>query len=385
MADSPLQLGGDGEDDQPNGNEQRCTVLQEALSHLLDSVDELVLHIDSWGSIRYANGSIKRILDYAPEMVVGESIDTLLGDDENLDPDETVLSSDATIDYLLDEDADDVVVAFEGREGEVVPCRLSKTILGDENGEIDSFICVANPLDERQIHEARLQRRTEQTELLNQIVRHDIRNDANVITESVRRLGQMFDGDEETRQLLTQIEDGANRIVDLTERVRDLMQALEELNRDRKPVHLGDVLLEELAYGSTIGEGASVELEGDPPDVEVFANEMLSSVFRNLVSNAIEHHDGDDPSVTVSTSGGDETVTVRIADDGPGLPASVSEALSEDGVDLEQFGTTSFGLYIVQTLVERYGGDITAEANDPRGTVFHVTLERVDGSDATEE
>ena len=63
------------------------------------------------------------------------------------------------------------------------------------------------------------------------------------------------------------------------------------------------------------------------------------------------------------------TVVVRIADDGPGLPAAVRKALFKP---LEG-AVSGQGLAIVRELVERNGGTIRVEPTG-RGTTFVVTL-----------
>jgi len=55
------------------------------------------------------------------------------------------------------------------------------------------------------------------------------------------------------------------------------------------------------------------------PDT-VLANEMLASVFRNLLNNAVQHNDTDAPEVTVTCEETDDRIRVRVADNGPGVP-----------------------------------------------------------------
>jgi signal transduction histidine kinase len=119
---------------------------------------------------------------------------------------------------------------------------------------------------------------------------------------------------------------------------------------------------------------ALVHIEGTIPDGEVLADEMLESVFRNLLKNAIQHNDAEVPEVTVSATEGEETVTVRIADNGPGISDERTEKIFEQGeMGLDSEGT-GLGLYLVETLVDRYGGDVYVEDNDPTGAVFVVEL-----------
>jgi signal transduction histidine kinase len=62
---------------------------------------------------------------------------------------------------------------------------------------------------------------------------------------------------------------------------------------------------------------AAITVEGAIPQCSIMANDMLDSVFRNLLTNAIQHNDKEVPEVRVTAFQEDETVEVRIADNGP--------------------------------------------------------------------
>jgi signal transduction histidine kinase len=119
----------------------------------------------------------------------------------------------------------------------------------------------------------------------------------------------------------------------------------------------------------------------DVPDVTVRANDLLASVFRNLLNNAVQHSDRDDPTVTVSADllRGDHRVRVRVADDGPGIPPErEKEVFGKGEKGLDSTGT-GLGLYLVESLVDQYGGEVWIESNDPRGTVVVVELQVAEG------
>lgn len=84
------------------------------------------------------------------------------------------------------------------------------------------------------------------------------------------------------------------------------------------------------------------------------------------------------PEVAVRVETTAETVTVHVADNGPGTPHDEREEL----FDLELERQHRFGLYLARTLVSYYGGEITVSDNEPRGTVMSVELQRVDGPSA---
>lgn len=111
------------------------------------------------------------------------------------------------------------------------------------------------------------------------------------------------------------------------------------------------------------------------------ADDLLPRVFGNLLSNAVEHNDDAVPRISVTVTEWVDEVTVRIADDGPGIPASERETLFERSERADH----GLGLYIVGELVERYGGRVELVETGPDGTTFDVTLDRVPGSAVDDE
>jgi Signal transduction histidine kinase len=78
--------------------------------------------------------------------------------------------------------------------------------------------------------------------------------------------------------------------------------------------------------------------------------------------------------VTVSATERDDTVSVRIADNGPGVPDNMKEAIFGEGEQNLQTAGTGMGLYLVDALVTSYDGELWVEDNDPEGSVFVVEL-----------
>ena len=106
----------------------------------------------------------------------------------------------------------------------------------------------------------------------------------------------------------------------------------------------------------------------------------LEMVFRNLLDNAVKYA-GDVPEVGVDLrSDGDGRVTVRISDNGPGIPPPLRRKIFgrfvRVGNELERSKPgTGLGLYIVRTLVRRMHGKITVrDRGKEPGTIFEVDL-----------
>ncbi|ESS09023.1 MAG: histidine kinase-, DNA gyrase B-, and HSP90-like ATPase [uncultured archaeon A07HN63] len=101
---------------------------------------------------------------------------------------------------------------------------------------------------------------------------------------------------------------------------------------------------------------------------------MLSSVFFNILKNAVRHNDKEDIEIDIAVTEDMGTVTVQIADNGPGIPDSQKEAVFGKGEQGLKSPGTGMGLYLVATLVTSYGGEVWIEDNDPEGAVFLVEL-----------
>ncbi|UQN72878.1 ATP-binding protein [Burkholderia multivorans] len=108
----------------------------------------------------------------------------------------------------------------------------------------------------------------------------------------------------------------------------------------------------------------------------------LEQVFRNLLDNALKHTQSGGqimPSLVV----GPDTVQVRIADTGAGIPADRLEQIFEPFLQIRnplhaQAGGLGLGLSIARSIVVMHGGEITACSDGPgKGATFTVTLPRL--------
>ena len=220
--------------------------------------------------------------------------------------------------------------------------------------------------------------RREMLDYLNSLLRHEVLNTAAVISGYADLLKQRSDEDDPEYEYLDVIERQANELTGTTKDVRLLLQSLEE-GTDLGPVDLTDVLEEELdkledRYGY-------VETDAEIPDgVYVRADELLKRVFSNLLNNAVEHNESGHPHVTVSVSPSPDSVDVRVADNGSGIPEAERDLLFETATGKTDHG---IGLTIVARLVERYGGAVELTDTGPEGAVFTVTLPRVEPESST--
>lgn len=352
--------------------EESQEALRDRLRAVMEACQDIVVSLDNSGNILTANSQLHTELGFSLDEVSDKPIDILLADPADS---EEYASLEHIRDTLLGIRKTSVLVPFLDAKGNVHPMRLHGEPVFGADDTIIGVMMVASPSDHRSPEFDVIKRQRDEFAIFNQVLRHDIRNDANLILELTRRLQQQ-EFDEQTESMLAQLEDGAHRIVDLTERARELIAALEALDNDRVPIALTPILTEEVAKASTVTPDTTVRLEQDPPELTVLANDMLGAVFRNLLSNAIHHNGADDAEVTVSVDQLDDVVEITVADNGPGVPDTIETAVENGNIALDDATKAGFGLYIVLTLLERFHGDLSIAPNHPRGTKFQVTLER---------
>jgi signal transduction histidine kinase len=103
---------------------------------------------------------------------------------------------------------------------------------------------------------------------------------------------------------------------------------------------------------------------------------QLMQVVMNLVLNAIEAlkdvHERS-RSLTLRSELADDGLRISIADNGPGIPAALTERIFESWFSTKP-GGTGMGLAICRCIIQAHGGRIWTEAAQPQGAVFHLSF-----------
>jgi GAF domain-containing protein len=100
----------------------------------------------------------------------------------------------------------------------------------------------------------------------------------------------------------------------------------------------------------------------------------LETVFHNLLSNATQAMTIQGGIVSIKTGRTeDNLVEIVFHDDGPGIPSKLQEIMFNPGVSGKN-GGLGLGLWLVETFVRQFGGDIECTSSPGEGTTFTVTL-----------
>ena len=142
-------------------------------------------------------------------------------------------------------------------------------------------------------------------------------------------------------------------------------------------------LVREIVNSLSLPKAFRIEVAEDLPTLET-DRLQLSQVFANLVSNAVKHHDRSDGRVWISSRDAGNFFEFRVADDGPGIPASQQERIFEMFQSLSATPdekNTGIGLALIKKIVEGQGGQVRVNSEEGQGATFRFTWPKVPARD----
>lgn len=239
--------------------------------------------------------------------------------------------------------------------------------------DVSDVLLALDGLLARRQYEQRLEEQRDGLEVINELLRHDIRNHLMIIQGHTDLLQTIVprQGDEH----LDTIRGKSQNAISLTADARDLTNVILEGKSDLQPVELIDCLSEQLESVSSTFPHVTINFDTSDPEIPVLADSMLSAVFRNLFWNAIQHNDTAHPEIRIRTEASEHEVIVTISDNGPGIPDDRKDAIFGKGEKGIYSSGTGIGLFLVQQLIDRYDGEVRVDDNDPRGAMFTVSLQ----------
>lgn len=227
----------------------------------------------------------------------------------------------------------------------------------------DRLLVNVRDVTDRQRYEQRLR-------VLNRVLRHDLRNDANVVLGYADLLLKS-DLDPGIRERAEAVRRKANRLVELGEQAREVDRTLHAEGGETHRIDLDDAIDSVAWRARETYPDAQIDTDR-PESVGAQGNELVESALWHLVSNGIEHNDSEEPWVRLSVERGDDWVHVTVTDDGPGIPESERKVLAHGTETALEHGS-GLGLWLVKWITDSVNGNVSFAERDPRGSV--VTLE----------
>ena len=318
-------------------------VMYEHHDAVLHSITEGLVVVENDRAV-LINDEARRLLDVADEVPIDmRALPGFLADEE--DPAEVAAEPAVKDEVRVTKDRVLVVnrapVSMGPRASADVVTIRDRTELQGALGELDSMKVFAESL-RSQAHEA-----------------------ANRL-HTIVALVEMGRGDEAVRFATTELE-LSQRLVDrLTAAVHEPALVALLLGKSAEAAERGIIL--------TVTD--DTHLGPDELGGVLTPNEMVT-VLGNLVDNALDACDKDDPWVEVTVRQDDAALRIVVADSGPGMDAATFEQARRRGYSTKEGGAEGrrgLGLALVSQVVDRHGGQLMAEVT--YGSVVAVTIQR---------
>ena len=343
--------------------EEELRTQRRVVDALASTVPAALFQCDADGTLARWNGRLAADAGLGGEELSGTDVTTLF-DDETRDA-----VAEALRRVYRDREPADCQATLLTRSGERVPYRLALGPVVDGD-EVVGAIGVGEDRTEASIREERLA-------VLTRVLRHNFRNDLNVVTGFTERAIETVE-DPELKTELERVVDTAERLL----RVGETSRRVERLLADRPapgPIDLADAVDEALVtVPPGLREDADIDVDV-PEGITVSAIGYLAEAIAELVENAIRHSESDRPRVEITAAElpSESWASLVVTDDGPGIPPAERSVLTGEETPLEH--ASGLGLWYVNWIVTAGGGSFDISSASTGGTRIEMELRTPDG------
>lgn len=343
--------------------------LETAFQNIFDASPFGIVMVDAESRIVMGNPRMREILGYSPEELRGVSLEQLIPERYRKGhPQKTAAYRDRPEVRAMGGNRDLTALHKDGKE---VPVEIGLSPVIWKGAQMT--LAAITDIGLRKKMELDLRQANSNLEEFTHVASHDLKSPLNGIAGLVdwviEDLGES--GPESVKNNLSRIQ---VRVQKMERLIRDL---LEYARAGKASAELSVVdprqLIESILEIQPLPAGFTVAIEADMPPIEAVRT-PLETVLRNLISNAIKHHDLGVGHILVKAQPDESYCRFTVADDGPGIPESAQERVFQIFQTLSatpRAESSGVGLAVAKRLVEAHGGQIEVHARDgQRGTTF---------------
>ena len=344
---------------------ERLETQRDRFTYLFDNLPDAVVeatHADGEPVVTAVNDAFTDVFGYDAATITGESLNEfVLPDDE--------YESGRDLDRRAAE-GDTVQSEVRRRTADGYRDFLFRGIPYDTGEqEINSF-GIYTDITEQKERERRLQ-------VLNRVLRHNLRNDLNVVLGYAEMIAGRVD-DETVDEWAQTLIETASEVASLSDRARSLDRTMREgALRDRE---IGIESVVDAVVSEYRREHADARIETDVDDVRVVGDGRIELALTELLENSVEYG-GEGVHLRVETEREGGRVALRVDDDGPGIP-DYERTVVDESTDITQLEHGSgLGLWIVRWVADSCGGRLRFEESALGGTAVVLSLTPVEASE----
>jgi two-component system sensor kinase FixL len=200
---------------------------------------------------------------------------------------------------------------------------------------------------------------------------HELRNALAVLETSLHIVRRAVRSPGDAAKVDSQLDRMAEQIHAGQALVREALEDVRGSTAERTPTDVRSLVLE-VVGGIEKPERIDLDVKVDGGRVSLDPG-LIRQLLLNLVRNAVEAIGEGRGTVRILGSIEGDELTVRIEDDGPGIPEAIAPRLFQAFATGKR-GGTGLGLAVCKRIAEAHGGRIQAERIEPHGTAMEVII-----------
>ena len=223
-----------------------------------------------------------------------------------------------------------------------------------DSGDVTLLVVEGNDITAQKRQQQHLQ-------VLQRVMRHNIRNDLNTIRGWTSLLVEEADPDRQA-SYLDRIERGFDRWERIAENIHEIERAIstQPADIDRIPA----VTLTQRVVDDRRDRHPAATIESHTDSVSGTIPRLVDVALGELLDNAVQAHPDQDPTVVVTVTRPESGwLRIAVADDGPGMP-SMEASVLETGEESPLSHGSGLGVWTVRMVVTHFGGEVEVETTD---------------------
>ncbi|HAP60892.1 MAG TPA: hypothetical protein DCR93_15795 [Cytophagales bacterium] len=263
------------------------------------------------------------------------------------------------------------------KNGEVVWCLLTATIVSDLNGKPKHVISVIQNIEKQKRIEEDLRFKKNELDAFVHRASHDLKGPVNSLLALYDVVVAELKGQDQALEYFGHYNKNIRRLHDIIQNLLDLSR-IKDIKAHFKPVEIRDIVdeSEELLRHLPNYENITFEHKYDLPDQVHSDRTLLSTIIQNLIENAIKYSN---PMlqgvVNIHIKHQDGLLTIAVEDNGIGIKEEVQPKIFDMFYRATNQATGSgLGLYLLKNAVDKLEGKIDFESKYGQGTTFTIFL-----------
>ena len=362
--------------------EQALRQSDERFRRVVENALDIITIIDPSGQIYYASPSVKTVIDYSPDELVGKRFF------DRIHPEDLVKASQGIVDVWQDSNSvRPIEFRYQHQNGSWIVLEAVSQKFLDDSPEPRILINSRDITERKRLSEMSLAL-TKERELSEVKTRffsmasHEFRTPLSTVLAAAQLMENspdIWQNEQKRARNLQRIQNSVKNMVQLLDDILTINRA-ETGKLDFNPKLLR---LEELCFQCVeeiqLSAGNKHQITFHCPQQGVRVNldgKLMRSIMANLLSNAIKYSP-EGGEVNVSLEFVSNKVQIKITDSGIGIPAEYLKQLFEPfhrGQNVRRIPGTGLGLLIVKKFVDLHRGQIKLTSQINVGTEVLVTL-----------